>query len=106
MPRIDVDAQRAARREKRGDDPIVIVVAGQDFRLPDELPLDILEELGPLLDGKNITTAKPALRALVGDEAYDASDVPWSVQDLEELAEAVVTAYGLSTTPSSASSAT
>lgn len=109
--RIDVDAARVARAEERGDDdPIILVLEGVEYRLPDELPLDALEVIGPLLSSGDATQAKSVLAALL-DGVVDLDTVKLSLSDFELIAYGVLDAYGITNKdgkpdPSTASPAT
>lgn len=67
--RIDLDAARKARAEKRGPAPSIVFL-GKDRPLPAGLPADVLD-LAAQTAGGNWTAAVPAVRLLLGQEVYD-----------------------------------
>lgn len=96
MPRIDLDAARAARREAKRE-PIVVVLGGEEFELPNELSLDLaaLITAGDLMG---------AVVALVGEDHADRFNAcrP-SMEDVVELFTELGPAYGLTVGESVAS---
>lgn len=82
---VDLDAARAARAETNGG-PLEVVLGGQTFELPAEMPLEVpvLFSAGDLRGG---------IALLVGDDRVDAFlATGLSDADVEEL---VRTGYGL-----------
>lgn len=91
---LDLDARRAARWEGAGEVPQV-VLGGETFDLPVEMPLVFLEALGEMDVGR-------AVRALVGEEHVERFlGTGPTVEDLLELREL----YGIDMGESQASSA-
>lgn len=86
--RIDGDAARAARRVARGDDPLIYILDGVEYRLPDEMPVEFAEaaQRGDVL---------AALRALFGDDAEKIYRRGYSVEDVAHLSAELAAAYGI-----------
>lgn len=87
MGRLDLDAARAARAEAEGE-PHVVVLDGQEFTMPPEMPaqfaLHVME--GNIFKG---------LEALFGPDQYAVfSKIVYSIDDLLELADGVANLYG------------
>lgn len=109
--RIDLDAARAARREARGESP-VLVVDGQELALPEELPFEAAELLGilsPETVKENPTATadivSKTLAILLG-EAYEAfQKASPSINDVMVLLDGLLKAYGLEDLGESAASA-
>lgn len=102
--RVDLDAARAARREAGGEAP-VIVIDGEEFILPVELPFAIMDDLARLFKAKDDKEALAELsvealpvitRGLLGSDYERFIAHRPSVDDFLVLFEGVMGAYGLS----------
>lgn len=101
---INVDAARAARQSKRDDDdPVVVIIGGERFKLPAELPLEVLSAFGEMARTRDASMIQAGLTELLGDKAYEAGR-PWSLDDAMEVLESALDAYGIEADPSTASS--
>lgn len=105
--RIDLDAARKARLEKKGEPPVVLF-NGKSYVLPLELPADAVTSIGMLsrgdmgaLDGVLEGMFGGQLEAIKADAA--AAGSPLSYDDLVFLIEHVVEEYGITLPGSSAS---
>lgn len=112
-PRIDLDAARAARREAEQDPP-VIVLDGEDFTLPIELPFEIAGDLGKLFAAKGDKDKLAELagqvvplivKGLLGDDHDRFMEHRPSFDDLIVLLEGMAVAYGLADVGESSASA-
>lgn len=85
---INLDEARAARQES---DPVELVLGGQKFNLPPELPFRFAELAGE-------SKLQEALIVLLGEEQADEffAQQP-STDDLAVFSEAIVKVYGLDT---------
>lgn len=98
MP-IDLDAARAARREQRGDGPVV-VFGGEEFAFPVEIPMTVVammtQDITPVV-------MLDVIREFLGDR-YDAfmSHQP-SPDDLSTLVKGIMEEYGMTPGESEAS---
>lgn len=108
--RIDLDAARAARREKQGPAPSIVFL-GDEHPLPRGLPAEVLE-LAAGVAGGDWTAAVPAVRLLLGGERYDELGVkakvagdPLDLDDVVFLLERVLEVYEVTLPESSASGA-
>lgn len=91
---IDLDRARAARREAKGQGPVVHV-NGADYQLAPELPYEVLEHLRGLNDpGTAPQALVDTLRSLTG-EHYEAITSGMSLDDVNELVGQLMRAYGL-----------
>lgn len=68
--RIDLDAARKARREKRGPAPFVIFF-GDRYELPHALPAEVIDFVDEVQRG-DFTAVTKAFRLLLGGDTYDA----------------------------------
>lgn len=85
---IDLDKQRAARAELAADPP-VIVLGGEEFSLPPEMPLTFLDEA----QRGNFVVA---LRELLGEEpAAKLLAMGFSLKDFTALFEEIDGVYGM-----------
>lgn len=115
MPRqINLDAARAARAEQRaasGVEPITVAVGDSVYRLPDEMPVAVLEAAARLdaIDdehaGEVPQLVTECVSHLVGAEVYAELIAVHhlTLEDLRDLLGAVATEYGLSLGESPAS---
>lgn len=91
---IDLDAARAARREGKGEGP-VLKFEGKEYQLPPELPYEALE---PIQGINNPATAAGAMvdlmKALLGPY-YDEIKSELSFDDLEAFVEGAMQEYGV-----------
>lgn len=108
--KIDLDAARAARREKQGPAPSILFL-GDEHALPRGLPAEVLE-LAAGVAGGDWTAAVPAVRLLLGGERYDelgakakAAGEPLELDDVVFLLESVLEVYEVTLPESSASGA-
>lgn len=106
--KIDLDAARKARREKRGAPPSIVFL-GKDWTLPHGLPADVLELAGYVAGG-NWSQAVPAVRLLLGQETYDSireaaveDGDPLELEDVVFLLEKVLEVYEVTVGESEAS---
>lgn len=107
---IDLDAARAARREKQGPPPSILFL-GDLHELPRGLPAEVLE-LAAGVAGGDWTAAVPAVRLLLGGDRYDelgakakAAGEPLELEDVVFLLEKVLEVYEVTLPESSASGA-
>lgn len=103
--RIDLDARRAARAEKRGDtQPDVVAVGGDTYELPVELPVGVIDAFGRASSG-DLSGFTDGVKALVGDEAFGElmARHHLSMEDLEVILTAAMETYGVRLGESSAS---
>lgn len=105
---IDLDAARAARREKRGK--VEAVFLGETITLPPGLNADVML-LVETLDVRSWQSVMSALEAIIGEKAFaeleaavEKSDEVLEVEDVLELLEQTMTVYGLALPESEASS--
>lgn len=89
---IDLDAARAARAEKLGPAPTV-VVGGESFDLPRELPADVVTAYGLAARG-DVTGIFDALEQLFGATAWAKIKVGLSWDDAAFLLEESTKLYG------------
>lgn len=99
MARIDLDARRAARREALGE-PIVVVLEGEEFVLPVEMPvalLGLVSDLGGLdTDAEKAAAVYPLAQALLGPEAWNRLlAVRPSIDDLLEIVDVAMEQYAV-----------
>jgi hypothetical protein len=89
--RLDLDAARAARVEKLGPAPVV-VVGGEEYELPLELPGAVVTAFGMVMRG-DVSEIEGALRSLFGEhyEAIAALKLSWPDQQL--ILEGVLALY-------------
>ena len=81
----DLDEMRAARAEKAGPPPTVIL-GGKEWELPRQIPVAAIEAMSL---GKFVTT----LRLLFGDDAMSSDEIrSFDMDDVQELLAAV---YGI-----------
>lgn len=85
---IDVDAHRAARREKLGPPPTVHV-GGRDFELPLELPAEVIYAFGAVGLG-DLSQIEKGMRALFGEDYETIRELTPAWADQEYLLEAVL----------------
>ena len=64
--RLDLDAARAARAEKAGPAPVV-VLEGVEYELPRELPMEAVLAVAEDLRKPNPATVRAAMEAIFGD---------------------------------------
>lgn len=89
---IDLDKARAARREVKGEGP-VILLEGVEYKLSPELPFETLEAMSGLADPNTAPSAMVTLTsALLGDH-YEEIKSKLSMDDLNELVEGVMAEY-------------
>lgn len=108
--RIDLDAARRARAEARGVvEPPVVVLEGDEFPLPLELPMDALASFGALFavaetgdeDADRVNLAalgslEETASSLFGPAWPGLKAKGLSFEDLEELLKGSLAAYGIS----------
>lgn len=95
---LNLDAARAARREKSGEVP-QFVFGGETFTLPVELPFTILIEMGKGEDGPAVILEK-----LLDKQWNNFLKHGPTVPDIEELFEYVNKVYGVGVGNGSSSS--
>lgn len=92
---IDLDAARAARREGKGEGP-VLKFGGKEYQLPPELPYEALEPIRGMSDPDTAAGAMVDLmKALLGRH-YDEVKSELSFDDLEAFVEGAMVEYGVS----------
>lgn len=91
---IDLDAARAARREAKGQGPVV-VFNKKKYKLPVEVPYSAMEKASLLETDPSAENVAAMIKALLG-EHYDAimAQNP-SVEDINALVEGIMEEYGL-----------
>lgn len=93
MARIDLDAARVARREARGESPVV-VFGGEDFTFPVEMPMKIVammtQDITPVV-------MLEVVEEFLGAEQYARfmGHQP-SPDDISELVKGLMDSYGMS----------
>lgn len=91
---VDLDEARAARKEAQGEGP-VLKLDGKEYKLPPELPYEVLESIRGL---QSPETAAGALvdftRAILGKD-YEKIKTKLSFNDLETLVEGIMKDYGI-----------
>lgn len=92
---IDLDKARAARRAEIGECP-TIILDGESYSLPVEMPYEVLESLGGLRGGEEEAAAALIFmtQALLGPQ-YEAIKSKLSVDDLKFLIEGAMAEYGV-----------
>jgi hypothetical protein len=80
---IDLDAARAARAETTA--PVVVRLGGEDFELPNELPLEA---------AMSADDPVAFLTALLGNRADEFMAAGPSIADVATLAESIASVYG------------
>lgn len=94
----DLDKARAARREKLGEGPKV-VIGGEEYELAVEMPYDVLEAMRGMANELTAPTAiVDTVKALLGEEghkAFLALKPPPTVDDCMELVDALMGEYGV-----------
>ncbi len=106
--RIDLDAARAARREKRGPAPSIVFL-GEEWPLPHGLSADVLDLVGLVMGGDPVAVAG-SISSLLGGDVYarlraraaEAGE-PLELDDLVFLLEEVLEVYGVTLPESEAS---
>jgi hypothetical protein len=106
---INLDEQRAVRREAAGIHP-TLTVGGREYDLPVELPVEAIRHLKSLAeatkkkDGDAITDALlGALEAMLGREFAEFMTNGPSIQDLAAVVSGIPAEYGMELGESSAS---
>lgn len=99
--RIDLDAARAARAEKRGPAPVV-VLDGKEYELPPELPGHVVTAFGMAMKGE-VDSLEAAVRDLFGEHYEEISKARLSFDDQMVLLEGALAAYDFELPESSAS---
>lgn len=100
---IDLDAARAARREGKGEGPI-LRFGGKEYHLPPELPFEALEPIRSISDPDMAAGAMVDLvKALLGPH-YEEIKSTLSLDDLEAFVEGAMQEYGVSDPLDSAAS--
>ena len=98
---IDLDAARAARREKRGR--IEVVFLGEKIALPPGLNADVML-LIETIDTGSWSSVMSALEAIIGETAIELLlEAVSKADDVLELLEKTMTVYGISLPESEAS---
>lgn len=93
---INLDAARAARREKSKTEPKV-VFGKKTFTLPVEIPFAAVEQLGKLDPNDPTTSSEIVSRfiaILFGDQYEDFERLQPSTEDIQFLMEALASSYG------------
>lgn len=97
---IDLDANKAARREAQGEPPIV-VFGGETFTLPIECPFTFIEDLDEIEQaeksrdgGRAATATKHLVESLLGDQYEAFMRHNPTMNDLESMVTGLLPAYG------------
>lgn len=85
---VDLDAARVARAEVQGEPPVV-VLGGERFTLPHEMPFTVMEAL-------IARDREGFMRPLLGDSYDRFWALGLSAEDRDEFIEQVLTVYGMS----------
>jgi hypothetical protein len=106
---IDLNKKRAARQREANRAPIRVKLGAKTFDFPVELPFDVVVTLVSLTressGADSIAAVSAVFKQLLGDE-YDAfMAVGPSLDDLTELMDELLVAYGMSSGESAASAA-
>jgi hypothetical protein len=98
MRTIDLNKKRKARSAVNEDEPVVVLIGSEEFKLPAELPAEFAfaASEGDL---------RTALRVLFGASADDFFSQSPSFDDVKELVEDVAEVYGFSDLGESSASA-
>lgn len=106
--RIDLDAARKARREKRGPAP-TIVFLGDEHPLPHDLPAEVIDIVAAVNAG-DWSIVTQAVKVLLGGDRYDeivekakAAGEPLELPDVTFLLEEVLDVYEVTLPESKAS---
>lgn len=99
--RIDLDAARAARAEKVGEAPVV-VLEGVEYVLPRELPMEAVLVVAEDLTKPNPKTVRAAMEAIFGDH-WPTLRPKLSVADSMLVLTGVLELYGTDLPESAAS---
>lgn len=106
--RIDLDAARKARREKRGPAPTIIFL-GDEHPLPHDLPAEVIDIVAAVNSG-DWSVVTQAVKVLLGGDSYDeiiqkakASGDPLELSDVTFLLEQVLDVYEVTLPESRAS---
>lgn len=106
--RIDLDAARKARREKRGPAPSIIFL-GDEHPLPHDLPAEVIDIVAAVNAG-DWSVVTQAVKVLLGGDRYDeivekakASGDPLELPDVTFLLEQVLDVYEVTLPESKAS---
>lgn len=100
MPNIDLDKARVARREAKKDGPEV-TFGGKTFKLPVEIPYDLVQKLRDASEDQADTVV---LSALFGEKQWDAFlKLQPTLDDVSTLFESLAVEYGILAPQSSAS---
>lgn len=91
---IDLDALRAARREKVSKGPVV-KMGGETFELPVELSWDAMTRIGPALQGDPVGI-DAFMAEVFGEDAWNGDAfADLTLDDVLELIQRLGNAYGL-----------
>lgn len=104
--RIDLNAARAARREAREDDsPDVVVIGDDEYELPLEMPVALLEAFGRAQSGDASGFTDGVIAILGSREVYEelVEKHHITMDDLVEVMEGAMSSYGVSPGESQAS---
>lgn len=108
MANIDLDAARAARTEVTKEAPTVLF-GGVEFSLPVEVPFGVFVHLGTMRDdpeGDGANAMKGLIDALFGERSQEFIDLGPSLEDIKDLLEGALEAYGMETLGEASASAT
>lgn len=92
---IDLDKSRAARREAKGEGPVV-TLEGKEYKLPVELPFEALEALRGMNDPSTAAGSLVDFTEAMLGKSYAGMKGKLSFDDLESLVEGVLEEYGIS----------
>lgn len=104
--RIDLNAARAARAEARGDESSVIVIGDNEYPLPPEMPVSLLEAFGRAQSGDASGFTDGVIALLGSEEIYRTllDEHVLTMEDLLEVMEGAMAAYGVTPGESKGSS--
>lgn len=103
--RIDLNAARAARAEARKESPSTIVIGEDEYELPVEMPVALLEAFGRAQNGDGSGFTDGVIALLGSRETYESllEKHNLTMEDLVEVMEGAMASYGVTPGESPAS---